>query len=97
MAGSIFLAMRARIASLQKNRADQYNQEIVDLMENVRASSDREKLDEAENRLFKMFEQVIQDIDKDRITADSLGSFTLSWNQAIETVRHRRIVIGART
>ncbi|MFO7460568.1 MAG: hypothetical protein R6X07_08080 [Desulfatiglandales bacterium] len=44
-----------------------------------------------------MFEQVIQDIDKDRITADSLGSFTLSWNQAIETVRHRRIVIGART
>ncbi|MBI4671756.1 MAG: hypothetical protein HY741_08830 [Chloroflexi bacterium] len=96
LGGSIFLAMRARIVALQKNRADQYNQEIVSLMEQVRSTTEPQQVDAVEKRLFQMFEQVIQDIDQDNLTADALGSFTLSWNQAIETVRHRRIILGAK-
>ena len=96
MAGSVVLAMRARIAAMQKNRSDQYNQEIVDLMDRVRETTDLSQVDDVERRLFKMFEQVINDLDKGNITAETLGAFTLSWNQAIETVRHRRLVLAAR-
>lgn len=96
MVVSIVLAMRKRIADLQRRRADQYNQEIIDLLDKVLITTERAQLDEVESRLFAMFEQVIQDIDQDHLTADSLGSFTLSWNQAIETVRHRRIVLSGK-
>lgn len=89
------LALRSALAKRQKNRADQYNQEIVTLMDQVQSMNTWEQLDAAEQRLFAMFKQVMDDLDHDRIAAEAVESFMLTWDQAIQTVRHRRLILSA--
>lgn len=89
---SLLFTFRSYIASKKKQRADQYNHEIIELMEKVRNLKKLDVLDEIEQRLFNIFTQVIKDLDNNKITSESLKSFILLWQQAIEVVRHIRLV-----
>lgn len=89
---SLLFTFRSYIASKQQQRADQYNHEIIDLMEKVRNLKELDVLDEIEQRLFNIFIKVIKDLDDNKITAESLKSFILLWQQAIEVIRHIRLV-----
>ncbi|MES2946006.1 MAG: TAXI family TRAP transporter solute-binding subunit [Pseudomonadota bacterium] len=94
MGVSGLLAMRAKLKNVNKKRADQYNQEIVTLMELVQNSGDIEQLATAERKLFAMFKQVVDDKDHDELDGAALESFILTWNQALQTVRHRQIMLA---
>lgn len=94
MGGSGLLAMRSRLNQVKKKRGDQYNQEIVNLMELVQNSNDLEQLGTAESKLLTMFRLVVDAKDKGELESDSLEQFVLTWNQALQTVRHRQLVVG---
>jgi TRAP transporter TAXI family solute receptor len=94
MGFSAVLTVRSRLSQKQKSRADQYTQEIVTLMGQVQAMNTQKQLDEAEHKLFVMFKQVVDDLGQDQMAESSAESFMLTWNQAIQAVRHRELVFG---
>ncbi|MGK7909319.1 MAG: TAXI family TRAP transporter solute-binding subunit [Synechococcus sp.] len=77
----------------QKNRADRYNLEIMALLDKVYSSQSAEQLEELRMQLFDILKQVVEDLDLDRITAESFESFTFPWGIAITAIRHRESVL----
>jgi hypothetical protein len=65
-------------------------------METVQDSTDRERLAQVERRLFDMFKNFVDDMDHDRLDGDAAESFMLAWNQAIQSVRHRQLLVDPR-
>jgi uncharacterized protein len=79
--------------SKQKNRADFYNLEILKLIDRISAAHSLGELEEIHHQLFKIFEKVILDLDRDRISPESFQSFTFPWQIALTTLRHRETLI----
>jgi TRAP transporter TAXI family solute receptor len=77
----------------QKNRADMYNLEILELIEHMQAIDDVTQLESARDQLFEILRKVVVDLDKDRISPESFQSFTFPWEVAITTLRHREMVL----
>ncbi|MGK7946579.1 MAG: TAXI family TRAP transporter solute-binding subunit [Microcystaceae cyanobacterium] len=84
---------RMWLKSKQKNRADLYNLELLPLINQIEKSETIEKLDEIRKELLKILEEVINDLDKDKITPESFQSFTFPLNVALTTIRHRELLL----
>ncbi|MBD2464729.1 TAXI family TRAP transporter solute-binding subunit [Oscillatoria sp. FACHB-1407] len=81
------------LSGRQKNRADMYNLEILEVIDQVQYMTDLHQLEAARHRLFDILCKVVVDLDKDRISAESFQSFTFPWEVAIATIRHREMVL----
>jgi TRAP transporter TAXI family solute receptor len=89
------LSLRSRFSEKQKNRADKYNLEIVALIEHVMILEDLSGVQQVREELFRIFKEVVEDLDKDRITSESFGSFSFTLETALTTVRDReKILMG---
>ncbi|MEM8806527.1 MAG: TAXI family TRAP transporter solute-binding subunit, partial [Cyanobacteria bacterium P01_G01_bin.38] len=78
----------------QKNIADTYNLEILDLIEKVEAAQTLQELQVIRHKLFIILRQVVVDLDIDRISPTAFQSFTFPWEVAITTIRHREIILS---
>jgi hypothetical protein len=63
--------LRLRLVQRQKNRADKYNLEILNLVEQTRKIKNPRELQETRQKLFEIFRRVLEDLDRDRISVDS--------------------------
>ncbi|NJL37209.1 MAG: TAXI family TRAP transporter solute-binding subunit [Leptolyngbyaceae cyanobacterium RM1_406_9] len=88
-----FWQFRLWLLAGQKNRADRYNLEILELIEQVQMVNDLEHLYKIRHQLFEIFAHVVMDLDKDRISPESFQSFTFPWDVAITTIRHREMIL----
>lgn len=79
----------------QKNRADMYNLEILELIDQVHHAQTLAELIDIRQKLFDILRQVVVDLDIDRISAESFQSFTFPWEVAITTIRHREMILLA--
>jgi uncharacterized protein len=77
----------------QKNRADAYNLELIRLIEKIERAVDSDELEAIRCHLFEIFEKVIIDLDRDRITSESFQAFRFPWEVALSTVRHRETLL----
>ena len=77
----------------QKNRADQYNIEILSLLDRVYAAESPEQLEALRMQLLEILKKVVEDLDLDRITSESFESFTFPWGVAITAIRHREMIL----
>ncbi|MEO0456932.1 MAG: TAXI family TRAP transporter solute-binding subunit [Cyanobacteria bacterium P01_A01_bin.114] len=78
----------------QKNIADTYNLEILDLIEQVEAAQTLQELQSLRHKLFIILRQVVVDLDIDRISPTAFQSFTFPWEVAITTIRHREMLLS---
>jgi hypothetical protein len=85
--------LRMWLQGKQKNRADFYNLEILKLIDRISAVHGLDELDDIRQQLFKIFEKVILDLDRDRISPESFQSFTFPWQVALTTLRHRETLL----
>ncbi|MGF1494615.1 MAG: TAXI family TRAP transporter solute-binding subunit [Microcoleaceae cyanobacterium] len=85
------------LQSQQKNRADLYNLEILNLIDQVQDAHSAEALQKVRDKLLTIFKEVIQDLDRDRISAESFQSFTFTWQAAIASIRHRENLLKSST
>lgn len=90
---SFFAQVRSQIANGQKNRADLYNLELVQLIEEAERVNSLEELEMLRSRLLSIFRQVIEDLDKDRLSPQSYQLFVFPWEVAINTLRHRETLL----
>jgi hypothetical protein len=88
-----FWQLRLWYEGKQKNRADKYNLEILKSIEQIDATEDLKQLATIRNHLFKIFEKVVIDLDRDRITPESFQSFAFTWEVAMKSIRHREILL----
>ncbi|MEG4533690.1 TAXI family TRAP transporter solute-binding subunit [Microcoleus sp. D2_18a_D3] len=86
---SWLLQLRARFLQTQKNRADKFNLIILNLIQRSRQAGTFEEIDRLQEELFEIFKQVMEDLDQDRIDADSFHSFTFSWETALKIASDR--------
>ncbi len=77
----------------QKNRADMYNQELLELIHQMETSQDLQELENIRQQLFNILRKVVTDLDKDRISSESFQSFTFPWEVAITSLRHREMIV----
>lgn len=92
LVGSGLWSLRSNFVAKQKNRADNYNLKILALTETVRETDKLEELENLRQELFKIFRQVVQDLDTDRISPEAFQSFAFSWQVAINTIHHKEIM-----
>jgi uncharacterized protein len=90
---SSFWQLRNWLQGKQKNRADRYNIEIVKLIQQIDLIEDLETLSQVRCQLYEIFEKVVMDLDKDRISPASFQSFTFPWEVALTTIRHRETLL----
>ena len=77
----------------QKNRADDYNLEILALIEKVEQANSIEELQRLRTDLFSILQQVVIDLDVDKISPESFQSFTFPWEVAMTTLHHQEMVL----
>jgi hypothetical protein len=85
--------LRLRLEQRQKRRADEYNLEIANLIEQVRRIENLEGLEKVRQKLFDIFRRVLEDLDRDRLSAESFQLFTFPWGVALGAIRHREWVL----
>jgi TRAP transporter TAXI family solute receptor len=80
--------LRLRLQMRQKNHADKYNLEILNLLEQLREIENLHELQKVRQKLFDIFRRVLEDLDRDRISAESFQLFTFPWEVALGAMRH---------
>lgn len=81
---SWLLQLRSRFLQKQKNQADKFNLDILNLIQKIRQTKNLEEIDLLQEELFDIFKQIIVDLDEDRIDSDSFHSFTFTWETAMK-------------
>ena len=90
---SSFWQFRQWLIGRQKNRADDYNLEILALIEKVEHAETLDQLQELRSQLFSILRQVVIDLDIDKISPESFQSFTFPWEVAMTTLHHQEMVL----
>ncbi|MEL6230462.1 MAG: TAXI family TRAP transporter solute-binding subunit [Cyanobacteria bacterium J06627_3] len=81
----------------QKDRADRYNLQILDLIEKIEQARDFDELQTLRQQLLEILRKVVVDLDIDRISPESFQSFTFPWEVANTAIRHQEIILNGRT
>ena len=77
----------------QKNRADDYNLEILAVIADVEQATTLQELQAHRQKLFSILRQVVVDLDIDKISPESFQSFTFPWEVAMTTLHHQEQVL----
>ncbi|WP_019505511.1 TAXI family TRAP transporter solute-binding subunit [Pleurocapsa sp. PCC 7319] len=77
----------------QKNRADLYNLEILQLIAQINSMEDLEQLILVRRHLFEILAKVIVDLDEDRVSPESFQSFTFTWKIAMKAASHQETIL----
>lgn len=85
--------VRLWLIGRQKNRADDYNLEILALIEQVEQASTYAELQRLRQELFSILRQVVVDLDIDKISPESFQSFTFPWEVAMTSLHHQETVV----
>ncbi len=93
MLGSGVLALRRRLVSAQKNRADVYNYKLLELRERARGAASEAELTQLRDELDTVLETMVVALDTDEVSDEGFQSFALLWELVRDAIRERRIEI----
>ncbi|NJK59129.1 MAG: TAXI family TRAP transporter solute-binding subunit [Oscillatoriales cyanobacterium SM2_1_8] len=77
----------------QKNNADAYSQQAIEVIHACRAATDLKLLESQRLLLLDILTKAVQDLDRDDISEESFQSFRVVWQIALDVVRERRVVL----
>ena len=83
------LALRSRLVAAQKNRADRYNYQLLDLNAQALAATSPDELAGLRIQLNDVLETVVVALDTDEVTDEGFQSFSLLWENVRDTIRER--------
>jgi hypothetical protein len=85
---------RTWLSNARKNRADRYNLQIAALVEEMDKAATLDDLERIRGELFAIFQDVIADLDNDRIEEASLQSFSFVWDVAKGALNQRQMMLA---
>lgn len=87
---SALLALRSRLVASQKNRADKYNHQLLDLNARAATTASLPDLAGMRSELNQILETVVIALDTDEVTDEGFQSFALLWESVRDTIRDRQ-------
>ncbi len=87
---SLLLWVKRRWEEGQKGRIDVYNLDLLRVTETARTSASASELDRLRSGLFEMLDQVVNDLDKDRIDGQGFQYFAFTWRVALDAITARQ-------
>jgi len=87
--GSWGWELRRWIMRGQKDRADQYNHEVVVLITRIHAATDPAEAEPIRHELFRLLTDVVCALDEERISEESFQSFRVVWQIALDLLREQ--------
>jgi uncharacterized protein len=92
-AGSGLLQFRNWLLNRRKNRADEYNLELLNVLELLEGKPSSDDLETARARLLEVLKRVVGALDTDQITPEGFQSFSFTWEAAMAQVRYRETLL----
>ena len=87
--------LRRRWLERQKGRADVYNLDLVDIARAARKAKAAGELAGLRKQLYAMLEQVVHDLDEDRIDGEGFTYFAFTWDVALRAIQDAERRLGA--
>ncbi len=82
---SAALALRSHFTRRRKVRISKYTMQLMEVAKQARNTESVQTLYELKDGLIHMLHQVVQDLDKDRVSQEEFEHFSFTW-QAVDTV-----------
>jgi len=82
-------ALRARIVSNRKNRADSYNYQLLALANTAREAASLDDIARCKEQLHKIRETVVIALDTDEVTEEGFHSFAFLWESVRTGIEER--------
>lgn len=79
MLSSSLIALRTRFSATQKNRADRFNNEILQLSDAISKTQTIEELNTCKARLKEILQRAVTALDIDEVSDDGFQSFAFLW------------------
>lgn len=87
---SAALGLRRSMAGRAKNRADTYNEQLLDIARRARETRDVAELKALSDELAEVLETVVHALDTDQVTEEGFQSFGLLWGSVRDTLRDQQ-------
>src|SRR5262249_46954009 len=95
LAGSWLWELRRWLGRNQKNRADAYNHEIIELLVRAQNTESTAELATIRKDLISILTVSVHDLDVDRISEESFQSLRAIWQIAMDAVREKSALVEA--
>ena len=79
MLSSSLFALKTRFSATQKNRADRFNKELLQLSDTISSAETIEELDACKALLKKSLKRAVESLDIDEVSDDGFQSFAFLW------------------
>ncbi|MEO1702850.1 MAG: TAXI family TRAP transporter solute-binding subunit [Pseudomonadota bacterium] len=86
---SSLFALRSRLSAGQKNKADVYNYQILDIQKRALLEDDIEELHGLKVELADVLQTVVVALDTDEVSDEGFQSFSILWEAVRETINDR--------
>ena len=91
---SALVALRRNMSAKAKNRADVYNDVLLDIASRARDNDNIAELRAMRGELGDILEKAVKALDHDEVTEDGFRSFSLLWGSVRDTVNDRLVDVS---
>jgi TRAP transporter TAXI family solute receptor len=91
---STALALRSHFIRRRKVRMGNYAMQLMEIAKKARDTESVQTLHELKDRLIDMLDQVVQDLDKERVSQEEFEHFSFTW-RAVDTVLRDSLALAA--
>jgi len=95
LAASWLWELKRWLGRKQKNRADAYNHQMIQLMCQAQAAASESDLSRIRKELMSILIVSVNDLDEDRISEESFQSLRAIWQISVDAVRERTALVQA--
>lgn len=93
--GSGLFAVRARWMRSRRVRMGDFNRRLMEIADATRGNEDFSSLQGHKNRLMDILNEVVRDLDQDRVSQEEFEHFSFTW-QAVDALLRDQIVLANR-
>ncbi len=93
---SALLALRTHWIRSRRLRMHDFNRRLMDLATLARSDSDVAALQEHKNALMDILEEVVGDLERERVSQDEFEHFSFTWQAVDALLRDRLLLIRER-
>ena len=89
--GSAIMGLRKLIAGNQKNLADKYTNQLVAMLQQIESQKEIsvQFIGEQKELLYQILEEVVEDLDKDKINIEGFQFFSFTWNTVMNLLKEK--------
>lgn len=91
---SALLALRTHWVRSRRMRMHDFNRRLMELAATVRSESGTDKLLDRKNELMDILEEVVGDLERERVNQDEFEHFSFTWQAVDAMVRDRLLLQG---